>query len=72
MVTNQQTVGELAKTYAQMTDHQLLGVYLERDELLPEARFELLAEFQKRSLDADALAKLCCGLGWHLLGGFLK
>ena len=57
--TNQRTswpMGQFAKTYSQMTDDQLLGFYLERDELLPEARFALLAELQKRSLtESDAV-----------------
>ena len=46
-------MGEFAETYSQMADDQLLGLYLERDALLPEARSALLAELHKRSLDEE-------------------
>ena len=55
MVTYQQAMGEFAKTYSQMTDDQLLGLYVERDEFLAGVYCALLAELRKRSLPTFAL-----------------
>ena len=57
MVTNQQAMEQFAKTYSQMTDNRLWGLYMGRDGLLPEAHSALLAELRKRFLtDSNAAA----------------
>lgn len=56
MMSNQQTLEVFSKTYSQLTNDRLLGLYLERDELPPEAHSALLAELQKRSLTESAAA----------------
>lgn len=58
MMTNQQTMGAFATTYSQMTDDQLLGLYIERDAVLAGAYCALLAELQKRSLPESAAVAL--------------
>lgn len=58
MMTNQQTMGEFAKNYSQMTDAQLLGLYAEREVFLPESHSALLAELQKRFLTESAAVAL--------------
>lgn len=56
MMTNQQTMGECAKNYSQMTDALLLRLYRERDEFPSETYCALLAELYKRSLTESAAA----------------
>ena len=53
-MTNQQVLEGFAKTYSQMTDDQLLGLYIERETFLAGAYWALLTELKNRSLPESA------------------